>query len=286
VIFSFPCSVAQYYLKNYPPRKPQCPARYPSRLKAILTNATPSLHGRPGARAASAALLVAALWAALAGAGVADVPSSARSREAALRVKAALASDLARKGQTMGSAVFMRIFKETAELELWVKTKGDTFALFRTYDICYFSGALGPKVQVGDGQSPEGFYRVGPSQLNPSSQFHLSFNLGYPNQYDRAWGRTGSALMVHGNCVSIGCYAMTNAKIEEIYTLADAALRAGQPAFSVHVFPFRMAPERLAAEKGSRWYEFWGNLKQGYDLFEKTRVPPVVSLRNKRYVFE
>jgi murein L,D-transpeptidase YafK len=144
---------------------------------------------------------------------------------------------------------------------------------------------LGPKQKKGDWQSPEGFYFVRGSQLNPFSQFHLAFNLGYPNRYDRAHGRTGSALMVHGDCVSAGCFAMTDEQIDEIYTLAEAALKNGQPYFKVHIFPFRMTAENMKKHRNSPWLAFWDNLKEGYDLFEKYHYPPETSVRNKRYVF-
>jgi murein L,D-transpeptidase YafK len=212
------------------------------------------------------------------------VPSSARSRSAVSRVKQSLEAALAREGARWGAAVFVRIFKESGELEVWVQTDSQ-YTLLKTYEICYFSGELGPKQRVGDQQSPEGFYAVGPRQMNPASQFHLSFDLGYPNAYDRAHGRTGSALMVHGNCVSIGCYAMTDGRIEEIWALADAALRGGQSFFRVHVFPFRMTKERMETAQTSAWYGFWENLKEGYDLFEQRRVPPNVEGRGKTYVF-
>jgi murein L,D-transpeptidase YafK len=139
-------------------------------------------------------------------------------------------------------------------------------------------------LRTGDNQAPEGFYRVAAGQLNPYSKYHLSFDLGYPNAYDRAWQRTGSALMVHGDCVSIGCYAMGDEGIEEIWTLLDAALRAGQPAVEVHVFPFRLTGEALKARKTDRWHAFWQELKPGYDAFEQNRVPPVISVHDKRYI--
>ena len=177
------------------------------------------------------------------------------------------------------------MFKESKELELWVQNE-DRFVLFRTYPICRASGKLGPKQRIGDLQSPEGFYFVTPGQMNPASRFHLSFNLGYPNTYDRYYRRTGSALMVHGSCVSAGCYAMTNAGIEEIYAVADAALRNGQPFFRVHVFPFRMTVQSMGAHGDSDWRGFWENLKEGFDLFERTGRPPNVEIKNGRYVFE
>ena len=161
----------------------------------------------------------------------------------------------------------------------------ERYQLFRTYKVAAMSGELGPKQKEGDKQAPEGFYFVPASRMNPNSRFHLSFNLGYPNGYDRAHKRTGSALMVHGAKVSIGCFAMTDPKIEEIYTLCDAALRNGQPYFRVHSFPFRMTDANMAQHKDSKWQEFWENLKAGYDWFEEKGVPPDVTVKDKRYVF-
>ncbi len=212
-------------------------------------------------------------------------PSTSRSRKAIARVAPQLRTELAEKNLDYGAPIYVRIFKESAQFEVWVK-RDSQFVLFKTYDICYFSGKLGPKQKVGDLQSPEGFYAVGARQMNPASRFHLSFNLGYPNAYDRAHACTGSALMVHGDCVSIGCYAMTNGRIEEIYALADAALRNGQPFFCVHAFPFRMSDTRLEQEKDSPWYDFWCNLKKGYDYFEHRKYPPSVEVVRRRYVFE
>lgn len=214
----------------------------------------------------------------------ATVPSTARSRKAIARVRPSLENDLRARGLRFGAPIFLRIFKQSRELELWIED-GERFELFRTYHICTYSGKLGPKLRTGDRQSPEGFYFVTPERMNPASRFHLSFNLGYPNAYDRHHGRTGSALMVHGDCVSIGCYAMTDAAIEEIYALADAALRGGQPFFRVHVFPFRMTASNLRKHRSSRWREFWINLKEGYDRFEREGRPPGVRVREGRYVF-
>ena len=213
------------------------------------------------------------------------VPSSRRSRDAIARAGPKLITELQKQGLVYGSPIFIRVFKEEMELEVWVE-KEEKFQLFQTYPIVACSGKLGPKLRQGDRQAPEGFYRVTPARMNPNSRFHLSFNLGYPNAYDQALGRTGSALMVHGSNVSIGCFAMSDAKIEEIYTLADAALRNGQRSFFVHGFPFRMTDVNMRKHGRSKWRSFWRNLKEGYDLFEKTGQPPTVTVRNNRYAFE
>lgn len=213
-----------------------------------------------------------------------SIPSSSRSQAAIARVTPILTRDMAAQGLLFGAPIFIRVFKRSRELEIWIENAG-RFHLFRTYPICDYSGALGPKLREGDNQSPEGFYFVTPERLNPASQFHLSFNLGFPNRYDRAHERTGSYLMVHGDCVSIGCYAMTDEKIEEIFALADAAFRNGQRFFRVHVFPFRMTEETMEAARVSRWYAFWRNLKEGFDSFERTHRPPDTIVRNRRYVF-
>ncbi len=214
----------------------------------------------------------------------AGLATSNRSKEVCAKTTPVVESQLAILDFHFGSPIYVRIFKQSSELELWVKKK-DKFELFKTYEICAFSGNLGPKQKEGDWQSPEGFYFVRDSQLNPFSKFHLSFNLGYPNKYDRSYGRTGSALMVHGDCVSAGCFAMTDQQVNEIYILAEAALKNGQSYFKVHIFPFRMTEENMEKYKDSEWIGFWRNLKEGYDIFEHHRVPPETLVKNKRYVF-
>jgi len=216
------------------------------------------------------------------------VPSSSRSREAIARVSPDLKKELSDKGFSWGAPIYIRIFKKPKQLEVWLKKEAQ-FQLFKTYGICTYgwAGRLGPKVRQGDGQAPEGFYFVTPKQMNPLSSYHLSFNLGYPNAYDRAHKRTGGALMVHGRCVSIGCYAMTDKRIEEIYTLADAAFRNGQPFFRVHIFPFPMIDDNMEKYRHSEWIDFWRNLKEGYDFFENNgNKPPNVLVKDMRYVFE
>jgi murein L,D-transpeptidase YafK len=192
---------------------------------------------------------------------------------------------LADRGFALGDEAFLRIFKSERQLELWLR-RDKVFELFRSYPICNWSGELGPKLKEGDGQSPEGFYAVGLRQLNPRSAYYRAFDLGFPNAYDRAHGRTGSLLMVHGDCLSIGCYAMTDKGIDDIYRIVEAALRNGQREVSVQVFPFRMSAEKLSSFSGHRWADFWTNLKQGYDIFEAIRLPPAVRTCGSVYSFD
>ena len=149
----------------------------------------------------------------------------------------------------MGAPAYVRIFKKEGELELWLKVNG-RYSLYRTFPICKWSGRLGPKVKEADYQSPEGFYSVSARQLNPHSNYHLAFNVGYPNAFDRQNGHTGGLVMVHGNCKSVGCFAMTDKGIEEIYGFVAAALSAGQREVPVHIFPFHMTDAAIARETG------------------------------------
>lgn len=198
-------------------------------------------------------------------------------------VRRSLPARLAARNVRKGQPVYVRIFKEEAALELWMKGGGG-WRLFETYPICRYSGRLGPKLREGDRQAPEGFYQVALGQLNPASRHHLSLNLGFPNRYDRAHGRTGTFLMIHGGCSSSGCYAMTDAAIDDIYGLVEAALRGGQSAVDVRIFPFRMTDRNLARHARSRWMTFWRTLKPAHDIFEASREVPPVSVRDKAYV--
>jgi murein L,D-transpeptidase YafK len=191
---------------------------------------------------------------------------------------------LAEKGMTEEQPVLVRIFKAESELEVWKQKDDGHYYHFKTYPICAYSGGLGPKVKQGDRQAPEGFYLIDRDLMNPRSKYHLAFNTGFPNAYDRALGRTGSNLMVHGDCTSSGCYAMTDAVIEELYIIAREALAGGQDSFQLHAFPFRMTAANLAAHRKEDWYEFWANLKEGYDYFETTRLAPSLAVCGKRYI--
>jgi murein L,D-transpeptidase YafK len=238
----------------------------------------PGAVGRRVRVACTFVLLVASACA-----GITGARASERAAEAARRVTPALAQALHAQDLRLGSALLIRILKLERELEVWVEG-AEGHRLFRRYPICAYSGGLGPKLRQGDLQSPEGFYRVGPGQMNPASRYHLSFNLGYPNAYDRAHGRTGDFLMVHGNCVSIGCYAMGDAAIEEIYTLMAAAFAQGQRAVPVHAFPFRFdRPDVEQRLQDPRWGDFWRDLREGWNAFERARRPPEIRVEAGRY---
>lgn len=196
-----------------------------------------------------------------------------------------LAADLHSAGLALGNAAFIRIFKQEKRLEVWMEGGSKKFALFRAYDICNYSGRLGPKLREGDAQAPEGFYRVGRQQLNPNSRHHLAFDLGFPNAYDQSLDRTGSALMVHGGCSSVGCYAMGDPNVDQIYAIVEAALLGGQEAVDIQALPFVLSEAAMARLEPQPWLNFWKNLKQGFDLFEADRVPPKVGACNGDYRF-
>lgn len=215
--------------------------------------------------------------------GAAERLASVRSR-----LLPKLHDELAAQGLKLGQPVYVRIFKESRELELWVKTSKDGWKLFRTYPIATFSGTLGPKTKEGDMQAPEGFYDVVKKRLNPASSYHLSFNIGYPNAHDRHHQRTGSHIMVHGDKVSVGCFAMTDPLIEEIYLIVEAALKSEAATVPAHSFPFRMTAERMqkAEAEKSPHIDFWRTLQPAYDRFKFTLTVPRVSVRDGRYVVQ
>ena len=195
---------------------------------------------------------------------------------------AQFASRMAAQGLKPGLPMLIRIFKAQSELEVWME-KDSAYVLFATYPICHWSGTLGPKIREGDKQTPEGFYTITARQLHRLGRWTRALNLGFPNAYDESLKRDGSYILVHGGCSSVGCFAMTNPVIEEVYTLTSAALRAGQRHVPVHVFPFRMTEANLESHKSSEWHDFWMNLKEGYDAFELTKRPPYVSVCDGRY---
>lgn len=216
-------------------------------------------------------------------AGCQDTLDSVRKTEQPL--PADVVNTMKAQGMTKSSPILVRIFKEEGVLEVWKQKDTGRFGLVKSYDICKWSGKLGPKFTEGDRQAPEGFYTVAPGQMNPKSLYYLSFNIGYPNSFDRAHGRTGANLMVHGACSSAGCYSMSDEQVGEIFAFARDAFRGGQRSFQVEAFPFRMTAENMARYRGDPNYDFWKMLKEGYDYFELTKLPPKVDVCDKRYVF-
>ena len=190
---------------------------------------------------------------------------------------------LASKGLKAGNELFIRIFKAESELEIWMRA-GGRYVLLDTYPVCHWSGTVGPKIHEGDKQTPEGFYTVTRQQLHLIGRHPRSLNLGFPNAFDKVNQRTGSYILVHGGCSSVGCFAMTNSVVAEIYDLAERAIKSGQERVHVHVFPFRMTDANMATYAKSEWLAFWQNLKEGYDAFEQTRVPPYIGVCEKRYL--
>ena len=230
----------------------------------------------------SAALAVGVL---LAGCN-SDEVSLASNAKANQPVPPKLVADMAEKDMDLQSPILVRLFKQEAELEVWKQDRSGRFALLKTYPICRWSGDLGPKVREGDRQAPEGFYSISPAQMNPQSAYYLSFNTGYPNAYDRALGHTGSQLMVHGDCSSRGCYAMTDEQIAEIYSLGRESFFGGQKSFQLQAYPFRMTPVNMAKHRNNPNMPFWKMIKEGYDHFEVTRQEPKVDFCEKKYVFD
>ena len=215
-----------------------------------------------------------------------DEVSLATNAKANQPVPPKLVAAMVEKDMDLQSPILVRLFKQEAELEVWKQDRSGHFALLKTYPICRWSGDLGPKVREGDRQAPEGFYSITPAQMNPQSAYYLSFNTGYPNAYDRSLGRTGSELMVHGDCSSRGCYAMTDEQIAEIYALGRESFFGGQSAFQFQAYPFRMTPVNMAKHRNNPNMPFWKMIKEGYDHFEVTRQEPKVDFCEKKYVFD
>ncbi|MGI6657341.1 MAG: L,D-transpeptidase family protein [Desulfobulbus sp.] len=215
---------------------------------------------------------------------LAATPSSTVKADAVMNeARPRVQKQLQRKGFVLGQPIFVRIFKIPGVLELWMD-KGRGFELFKTYRVCNYSGYPGPKFSEGDWQAPEGFYSVSAGRMNPRSHFHLAFDVGYPNAYDAAHNRTGGMIMVHGSCDSVGCFAMTNERMEEIYLLAHAALANGQDRFDVHIFPFPLTQRNLRAYAASPWIQFWRGLAPGYEAFERSHRVPRMAVEGGRYV--
>jgi murein L,D-transpeptidase YafK len=231
-------------------------------------------------------MAAAALAAAIALAGCDTDSAGLPSGRALAPLSDKMLADIEAKHMSKESPILVRIFKEESELEVWKQDDSGKFALLKTYPICRWSGELGPKVKMGDRQAPEGFYAITPGLMNPNSNYYLAINTGFPNTYDRANNRTGEFLMIHGNCSSAGCYAMTDEQIAEIYALARESFFGGQRSFQIQAYPFKMTPLNMAKHRDSPNMAFWKMLKEGYDHFEATRLEPKVDVCEKHYVFD
>jgi murein L,D-transpeptidase YafK len=193
---------------------------------------------------------------------------------------------LEQKSMPKDSPILVRIFKEESELEIWKQNTGGRYDLLKVFPICRWSGELGPKIREGDRQAPEGFYPITPGLMNPNSNYYLAINTGFPNVYDKANGRSGAFLMIHGDCSSRGCYAMTDEQIGEIYSLAREAFLGGQKEFQLQAFPFRMTAANMARHRTNPNMPYWRMLKEGNDHFLVSRLEPKVDVCERRYVFD
>jgi murein L,D-transpeptidase YafK len=194
-------------------------------------------------------------------------------------------ANMQKKGMPRQSPIMIRILKEEGKLEIWKAKADNRFDVIKSYDICAWSGKLGPKVKEGDRQAPEGFYSLTPAHLNPNSKYYLAINTGYPNRFDQANGRSGTNLMIHGACSSSGCYSMTDEQVLEIYAFARDAFKGGQTSVQLEALPFRMTAENMVRHRDNPNYDFWKMLKVGYDNFEVTKRPPDVGFCEKKYIF-
>jgi murein L,D-transpeptidase YafK len=195
-------------------------------------------------------------------------------------------AEIEAKNMSKESPILVRLYKEESELEVWKQDNTGHFELLKSYPICRWSGELGPKIKEGDRQAPEGFYPITPGQMNPNSNYYLAINTGFPNVYDRANGHTGAFLMIHGDCSSSGCYAMTDEQIAEIYALARESIFGGQKAFQIQAYPFHMTPANMAKHRNSPNMAFWRMIKEGNDHFEITHLEPKVDVCERHYVFD
>jgi murein L,D-transpeptidase YafK len=213
------------------------------------------------------------------------IPSHGEVAKSLAPIPSATVALMAAKHTTPAAPLVIRTYKKEAELEVWKLNTDGRYVYIKTFPICRWSGQLGPKQRAGDRQTPEGFYPIGPKQMNPNSHYYLSFDTGFPNAYDKAHGATGSAVMVHGTCSSMGCFAMTDKEVGEIYAIAREALKGGQPAFQMQVYPFHMTAKNMALYRSDPNIAFWNQLKEGSDRFESTGEMLQTSVLGGRYAF-
>ena len=246
-----------------------------------LNRATPARAHIMRAFLASAVLAAALTLGGCFGEDGYDLPSRAMKE-----LSPQMLATLQQKNMPKDSPILVRIFKEESELEVWKQDTSGRYALLKVYPICRWSGDLGPKVKEGDRQAPEGFYPITPGLMNPNSNYYLAINTGFPNAYDRANNRHGAFLMIHGDCSSRGCYAMTDEEIGEIYSLAREAFLGGQKEIQLQAYPFRMTPANLARHRSNPNLAFWQMIKEGNDHFQVSHLEPKVNVCERRYVFD
>jgi murein L,D-transpeptidase YafK len=215
-----------------------------------------------------------------------------RVLEARLEKRFSLRREFAAKGVELKNAqVFYRIFKRERVLEVWAKdtTRAD-YVLIKSFPVCALAGQVGPKRVQGDGQTPEGFYFI--DGFNPTSGYHLSLHIDYPNKSDIMLGggnNLGGDIYIHGGCRTEGCMAVTDDAIKELYWISVEAYNAGQKKLPVHIFPARLTDETLnqltaVFDAKPDYKRFWANLKPTYDYFEKHKqVPDLVIDNSGRY---
>lgn len=235
-------------------------------------------------KSASVRTLAIVLAGCAASAGFAATGAKASQAAAAKPLPSVTEAALKTKSVDESAPVYIRVFKEESELEIWKARANGRYIHVQTFPICNWSGTLGPKQALGDHMAPEGFYSLDRDSMKPDSKYHLALNVGYPNALDGALGRTGDFIMVHGNCVSVGCFAMTDALIEEVYAYVRLSLSGGQEQIPLHIFPFRMTAENLMRHAGHQAVGSWAPLKEAYDDFAKSKEPPSIGMCEKRYV--
>ena len=213
-----------------------------------------------------------------------------KSSDAASRMEDSLKKQFEKQNLTWPpQSVYLRSFKYERQLEVWVKSDiKQPYKLLKTYKVCQQSGSTGPKRLEGDYQVPEGFYYI--NEFNPNSNYHLSLGLNYPNASDKILSdqsRPGSAIYIHGDCVSTGCIPITDAPIEELYFLALSVKNQGQEFIPVHVFPIRYNVKKstdfLDASMKDNAYlqQFNNNIKEMFDYFELKKQLPVIMVNMK-----
>ncbi|MEN9873948.1 MAG: hypothetical protein RL186_845 [Pseudomonadota bacterium] len=212
------------------------------------------------------------------------VPISARGQDAISRVTGRLQFALSDAGLRLGAPLYLRIIKDQARLEMWVEGKDGAFERLRSYKICGSSSKLGPPRSPKSPRQPEGFYRIGVTDLRPQPVNYLGLRFGWPNAYDVAQGWSGGPSFLQAGCAREPHFGLTDQDCEEVYALVYHALMGGQSAVDVHIFPFAMNGLRMLSLGEGANTKFWRSLGPAWQAFERTRQIPVVRVRGRRYV--